>query len=168
MLRLSFPAKQATGSGEILSATAQRLVQYGCTEGQAHTLARLISLEREDPHARPLPYFRHAHPPVQRTCIKSRGVVDDFGGGKGEVSSRSRCRSTAYTFCLNHTGTSDLGIVAPWLDSSSASVSWFGICEGSHGESRSIVNKLFTIPPSIGWQFSIRRHLSLCSSCPLN
>lgn len=42
--------RRLTGSieaAEVLSATAQRLVQYGCTEGQAYTLARVITLESD-------------------------------------------------------------------------------------------------------------------------
>jgi len=47
MLRLSFPAKKATGSGEILSATAQRLVRWGMSEREAHALARVVTLDRD-------------------------------------------------------------------------------------------------------------------------
>ena len=49
MLRRSFPAKQATGSGEILSATAQRLVRWGMLEREAYALAQIINLHAETP-----------------------------------------------------------------------------------------------------------------------
>jgi hypothetical protein len=38
-------------TGEVFNVTAQRLVRYGCTEGQAYSLARLIRLDRETPDA---------------------------------------------------------------------------------------------------------------------
>jgi len=49
MLRPSFHAKQATGSGEILSATAQRLVRWGMSEREAYALAQIINLHAETP-----------------------------------------------------------------------------------------------------------------------
>lgn len=49
MLRLSFHAKQATGSGEILSATAQRLVRWGMSEREAYALAQINNLHAETP-----------------------------------------------------------------------------------------------------------------------
>jgi len=49
MLRLSFPAKQGTGSGEIRSETAQRLVRSGMPKREAHALAQIVNLDAETP-----------------------------------------------------------------------------------------------------------------------
>lgn len=40
---------QVTGkpAGEIFSATAQRLIRFGCNESQAYTLAKIVTLNRD-------------------------------------------------------------------------------------------------------------------------